>query len=137
LLTLSQLPAPLRGLLGHTIICKNSSIKIFPVGLLSGRFQPGERLKICDLAVEWAPARCRYAALQRLVVEGALRRSAALVAGAGDDPGALSNNMVRGNRRPGCGAIAARISMELATLQGCIERMHVLRMARRAGISGR
>ena len=42
-------------------------------GLLSGRFQPGERLKIRDLAAEWgtSPMPVR-AALQRLVAEGAL-----------------------------------------------------------------
>ncbi|WP_346429868.1 GntR family transcriptional regulator [Pseudomonas citronellolis] len=41
--------------------------------LLSGRFQPGERLKIRDLADEWgtSPMPVR-AALQRLVAEGAL-----------------------------------------------------------------
>ncbi|SDI62266.1 GntR family transcriptional regulator [Pseudomonas panipatensis] len=41
--------------------------------LLSGRFQPGERLKIRDLANEWgtSPMPVR-AALQRLVAEGAL-----------------------------------------------------------------
>src|SRR3990167_732221 len=41
--------------------------------LLSGRFQPGERLKIRDLAAEWgtSPMPVR-AALQRLVAEGAL-----------------------------------------------------------------
>ncbi|MBB2494220.1 GntR family transcriptional regulator [Aquipseudomonas ullengensis] len=42
-------------------------------GLLAGRFQPGERLKIRDLATEWgtSPMPVR-AALQRLVAEGAL-----------------------------------------------------------------
>lgn len=42
-------------------------------GLLVGRFQPGERLKIRDLAAEWgtSPMPVR-AALQRLVAEGAL-----------------------------------------------------------------
>lgn len=42
-------------------------------GLLAGRFQPGERLKIRDLAAEWgtSPMPVR-AALQRLVAEGAL-----------------------------------------------------------------
>src|SRR3990167_6021733 len=42
-------------------------------GLLSGRFQPGERLKIRDLAAAWgtSPMPVR-AALQRLVAEGAL-----------------------------------------------------------------
>jgi DNA-binding GntR family transcriptional regulator len=42
-------------------------------GLLTGRFQPGERLKIRDLAAEWgtSPMPVR-AALQRLVAEGAL-----------------------------------------------------------------
>ncbi|WP_437879927.1 GntR family transcriptional regulator [Pseudomonas sp. LRF_L74] len=42
-------------------------------GLLSGRFQPGERLKIRDLASEWgtSPMPVR-AALLRLVAEGAL-----------------------------------------------------------------
>lgn len=41
--------------------------------LLEGRFQPGERLKIRDLAAEWgtSPMPVR-AALQRLVAEGAL-----------------------------------------------------------------
>lgn len=41
--------------------------------LLAGRFQPGERLKIRDLAAEWgtSPMPVR-AALQRLVAEGAL-----------------------------------------------------------------
>lgn len=41
--------------------------------LLAGRFQPGERLKIRDLAEEWgtSPMPVR-AALQRLVAEGAL-----------------------------------------------------------------
>lgn len=41
--------------------------------LLAGRFQPGERLKIRDLASEWgtSPMPVR-AALQRLVAEGAL-----------------------------------------------------------------
>ncbi len=42
-------------------------------GLLAGRFQPGERLKIRDLATEWgtSPMPVR-GALQRLVAEGAL-----------------------------------------------------------------
>nr|WP_298168071.1 GntR family transcriptional regulator [uncultured Pseudomonas sp.] len=42
-------------------------------GLLAGRFQPGERMKIRDLASEWgtSPMPVR-AALQRLVAEGAL-----------------------------------------------------------------
>ena len=42
-------------------------------GLLAGRFQPSERLKIRDLAAEWgtSPMPVR-AALQRLVAEGAL-----------------------------------------------------------------
>lgn len=42
-------------------------------GLLAGRFQPGQRLKIRDLAGEWgtSPMPVR-AALQRLVAEGAL-----------------------------------------------------------------
>jgi DNA-binding GntR family transcriptional regulator len=42
-------------------------------GLLAGRFQPGERLKIRDLAAQWgtSPMPVR-AALQRLVAEGAL-----------------------------------------------------------------
>lgn len=42
-------------------------------GLLAGRFQPGERLKLRDLAAEWgtSPMPVR-AALQRLVAEGAL-----------------------------------------------------------------
>lgn len=42
-------------------------------GLLAGRFQPGERLKIRDLAAEWgtSPMPVR-AALQRLAAEGAL-----------------------------------------------------------------
>ena len=42
-------------------------------GLLSGRFQPGERLKIRDLAAEWgtSPMPVRVV-LQRLVAEGAL-----------------------------------------------------------------
>jgi DNA-binding GntR family transcriptional regulator len=42
-------------------------------GLLAGRFQPGERLKIRDLAAAWgtSPMPVR-AALQRLVAEGAL-----------------------------------------------------------------
>jgi DNA-binding GntR family transcriptional regulator len=42
-------------------------------GLLAGRFQPGERLKIRDLAAEWgtSPMPVR-GALQRLVAEGAL-----------------------------------------------------------------
>ena len=42
-------------------------------GLLAGRFQPGERLKIRDLASQWgtSPMPVR-AALQRLVAEGAL-----------------------------------------------------------------
>jgi DNA-binding GntR family transcriptional regulator len=42
-------------------------------GLLAGRFKPGERLKIRDLAAEWgtSPMPVR-GALQRLVAEGAL-----------------------------------------------------------------
>ena len=42
-------------------------------GLLAGRFQPGQRLKIRDLAAEWgtSPMPVR-GALQRLVAEGAL-----------------------------------------------------------------
>lgn len=42
-------------------------------GLLAGRFQPGQRLKIRDLAAQWgtSPMPVR-AALQRLVAEGAL-----------------------------------------------------------------
>lgn len=42
-------------------------------GLLVGRFQPGERLKLRDLAAQWgtSPMPVR-AALQRLVAEGAL-----------------------------------------------------------------
>ncbi|HWV10556.1 MAG TPA: GntR family transcriptional regulator [Pseudomonas sp.] len=42
-------------------------------GLLAGHFQPGERLKIRDLAAQWgtSPMPVR-AALQRLVAEGAL-----------------------------------------------------------------
>ncbi|MCY1364285.1 HTH-type transcriptional regulator McbR [compost metagenome] len=42
-------------------------------GLLAGHFQPGERLKIRDLASAWgtSPMPVR-AALQRLVAEGAL-----------------------------------------------------------------
>ncbi|AYC34939.1 GntR family transcriptional regulator [Pseudomonas cavernae] len=46
-------------------------------GLLAGRFQPGQRLKIRDLAAEWgtSPMPVR-AALQRLVAEGALEGEA-------------------------------------------------------------
>lgn len=45
-------------------------------GLLAGRFQPGQRLKIRDLAAEWgtSPMPVR-AALQRLVAEGCWRAS--------------------------------------------------------------
>ena len=45
--------------------------------LLAGRFQPGERLKIRDLANQWgtSPMPVR-AALQRLVAEGALEGEA-------------------------------------------------------------
>ncbi len=42
-------------------------------GLLAGRFQPGERLKLRDLAAEWGTSSMPVrAALQRLVAEGAL-----------------------------------------------------------------
>jgi DNA-binding GntR family transcriptional regulator len=99
-------------------------------GLLSGRFQPGERLKIRNLAAEWgtSPMPVR-AALQRLVAEGALegeaQRSVRVPAMTRERFEQLLP--VRCNLEGlAVELAAARISKpELATLQGCIERMEV------------
>ena len=99
-------------------------------GLLSGRFQPGERLKIRDLAAEWgtSPMPVR-AALQRLVAEGALegeaQRSLRVPAMTRERFEQLLP--VRINLEGlAVELAAARITpAELTTLQGCIERMEV------------
>lgn len=99
-------------------------------GLLSGRFQPGERLKIRDLAAEWgtSPMPVR-AALQRLVAEGALegeaQRSLRVPAMTRERFEQLLP--VRINLEGLAVELAAvRIgAAELATLQGCVERMQV------------
>jgi DNA-binding GntR family transcriptional regulator len=99
-------------------------------GLLSGRFQPGERLKIRDLAAEWgtSPMPVR-AALQRLVAEGALEGEAQRSLRVPAMTRARFEQLlpVRCNLEGlAVELAAARISKaELATLQGCIERMHV------------
>lgn len=99
-------------------------------GLLSGRFQPGELLKIRDLAAEWgtSPMPVR-AALQRLVAEGALegeaQRSVRVPAMTRERFEQLLP--VRINLEGlAVELAAARISpAELDSLQGCIERMAV------------
>jgi DNA-binding GntR family transcriptional regulator len=99
-------------------------------GLFSGRFQPGERLKIRDLAAEWGTSSMPVrAALQRLVAEGALegeaQRSVRVPAMTRERFEQLLP--VRINLEGlAVELAAARISpAELDSLQGCIERMHV------------
>ena len=97
-------------------------------GLLSGRFQPGERLKIRDLAAQWgtSPMPVR-AALQRLVAEGALegepQRSLRVPAMTRERFEQLLP--VRINLEGlAVELAAARISkVQLDSLQACIERM--------------
>ena len=97
-------------------------------GLLSGRFQPGERLKIRDLAATWgtSPMPVR-AALQRLVAEGALegepQRSLRVPAMTRERFQQLLP--VRINLEGlAVELAAARISpAELERLHGCVERM--------------
>ena len=99
-------------------------------GLLAGRFQPGERLKIRDLAAEWgtSPMPVR-GALQRLVAEGALegeaQRSLRVPAMTRERFAQLLP--VRINLEGlAVELAAARIgSAQLEVLQGCVERMHV------------
>jgi DNA-binding GntR family transcriptional regulator len=99
-------------------------------GLLSGRFQPGERLKIRDLAAEWgtSPMPVR-AALQRLVAEGALEGEAQRSLRVPPMTRERFENLlpVRINLEGlAVELAAARISsVELESLQGCIERMDV------------
>lgn len=98
--------------------------------LLAGRFKPGERLKIRDLAAEWgtSPMPVR-AALQRLAAEGALegaaQRSLRVPAMTGERFQHLLP--VRCNLEGlAVELAAARIRKpELAILQGCIESMEV------------
>ena len=98
--------------------------------LLEGRFQPGERLKIRDLAAQWgtSPMPVR-GALQRLVAEGALegeaQRSLRVPAMTSERFAQLLP--VRINLEGlAVELAAARItSAELEVLHGCVERMHV------------
>ena len=98
--------------------------------LLAGRFQPGERLKIRDLAAQWgtSPMPVR-SALQRLVAEGALegeaQRSLRVPAMTRERFEQLLP--VRMNLEGLAVELAAtRIgSAELEMLQGCVERMQV------------
>ncbi|MGH6807118.1 MAG: GntR family transcriptional regulator [Ensifer adhaerens] len=97
-------------------------------GLLAGRFQPGERLKIRDLAAAWgtSPMPVR-AALQRLVAEGALE---------GEPQRSVRVPPMTAERFQqllqvrlaleglAVESAAARIGAdELAVLRGCLERM--------------
>lgn len=97
--------------------------------LLEGRFQPGERLKIRDLAAEWgtSPMPVR-GALQRLVAEGALEGEAQRSLRVPAMTRARFEQLlpVRMNLEGlAVELAAARISAaELGTLQGCVERMH-------------
>ena len=88
--------------------------------LLEGRFQPGERLKIRDLAAEWgtSPMPVR-GALQRLVAEGARQRPRDGVApvrswgGVLDEPlgqvvGGLRQDVLRHRVVGAVGAVARR-----------------------------
>jgi DNA-binding GntR family transcriptional regulator len=98
--------------------------------LLAGRFQPGERLKIRDLAARWgtSPMPVR-GALQRLVAEGALegepQRSLRVSAMTQERFEQLLP--VRINLEGLAVELAApRLSAaQLVDLQGCIERMEV------------
>lgn len=98
--------------------------------LLAGRFQPGERLKIRDLAAEWgtSPMPVR-AALQRLVAEGALEGEPQRSLRVPPMTRERFENLlpVRINLEGlAVELAAARITpAELDTLQGCIERMEV------------
>ena len=98
--------------------------------LLAGRFQPGERLKIRDLAAEWgtSPMPVR-GALQRLVAEGALEGEArcSLRVPAMTRERFEQLLPVRMNLEGlAVELAAARItSAELGALQACVERMHL------------
>lgn len=103
--------------------------------LLEGRFQPGERLKIRDLAAQWgtSPMPVR-AALQRLVAEGALegeaQRSVRVPAMTRQRFEQLLP--VRINLEGLAVELAcARLSpVELESLQGCVVRMEAALEAR-------
>jgi DNA-binding GntR family transcriptional regulator len=97
-------------------------------GLLAGRFQPGERLKLRDLAAEWgtSPMPVR-AALQRLVAEGALEgepqrslRVPAMTRERFQQLLPVRINLEGLAVELACARLAAT---ELASLQGCVERM--------------
>jgi DNA-binding GntR family transcriptional regulator len=96
--------------------------------LLEGRFQPGERLKIRDLAAEWgtSPMPVR-GALQRLVAEGALegeaQRSLRVPAMTRERFEQLLPVRVNLEGLAVELAVARLTSSELATLQWCIECM--------------
>ncbi|MGK8709085.1 GntR family transcriptional regulator [Metapseudomonas otitidis] len=97
-------------------------------GLLAGQFKPGERMKIRDLAAAWgtSPMPVR-AALQRLVAEGALE---------GEPQRSVRVPVMTRERfaqvfqvRLALEGLAVETAVprlgtdELATLQGCVERM--------------
>lgn len=97
-------------------------------GLLAGQFKPGERMKIRDLASAWgtSPMPVR-AALQRLVAEGALE---------GEPQRSVRVPVMTRERfaqvfqvRLALEGLAVETAVprlstdELATLQGCVERM--------------
>lgn len=96
--------------------------------LLAGRFQPGQRLKIRDLAAAWgtSPMPVRTA-LQRLVVEGALegeqQRSARVPAMSRER--FLQITQVRLSLEGLAVELAAPLlgSADIDLLQGCIQRM--------------
>ena len=99
-------------------------------GLLSGRFQPGERLKIRDLAAEWgtSPMPVR-AALQRLVAEGALegeaQRSLRVPAMTRERFEQLLPVRINLEGLAVELAVTRLTAAELMVLQGAVERMHL------------
>jgi DNA-binding GntR family transcriptional regulator len=103
--------------------------------LLEGRFQPGERLKIRDLAAQWgtSPMPVR-AALQRLVAEGALEGEAQRSVRVPAMTRVRFEQLlpVRINLEGLAVELAcARLSAdELVQLQGCVERMELALEAR-------
>lgn len=103
--------------------------------LLAGRFQPGERLKIRDLAAQWgtSPMPVR-AALQRLVAEGALEGEAqrslrvpAMTRERFEQLLPVRINLEGLAVELACARLSA---VELSSLQSCVERMEQALQAR-------
>ncbi|MBM7063394.1 GntR family transcriptional regulator [Pseudomonas sp. UL073] len=96
--------------------------------LLAGQFQPGERLKIRDLAAAWgtSPMPVR-AALQRLVAEGALegepQRSVRVPAMTGERFEQLLQVRLSLEGLAVESATPRLAAADLAILEGCVERM--------------